>query len=125
MADDERSTPETIAPPWRSAPGPSPPAADVEDLLAPVGSEIDQARQVVELLEVILIEVSKELPRPRGIGTDVEIVDVIVPVGSNCGVIGHRIASRGPGLLPKLTKITTTTKTLCDLCDLGELRDQP
>jgi hypothetical protein len=67
----------TIAPPSRSGkigPGAAP---DVQDLLAAVGLEIDQPRQVVELLEVVLIEIGEELARPWLVGTDVEVVDVV------------------------------------------------
>ena len=40
-------------------------AADVEHPLAAVAVEVDQPRQMVQLLEVILIEIGEELARAR------------------------------------------------------------
>ena len=68
-------------------------AADVEDLLAAIRVEVDQPRQMVQLLEVVLIEIGEELPRPGRVGADVEIVDVMVPVVADGGVVhGHVMA---------------------------------
>ena len=89
MADEERSTPVTIAPPFanRDQVGPRA-AADVEDALAAIGVEVDQPRKMVQLLEVVLIEIREELPGPWDVDADVEIVDVTVPVVSDLAVVG-------------------------------------
>ena len=73
-------------------------AADVEHPLAAIGVEVDQPRQVVQLLEVVLIEIGEELPRARtGWRADVEIVDVVVPVVANGGVVGGHAWMRCAG----------------------------
>ncbi len=72
-------------------------AADVEHPLSAIAVEIDEPQQVVQLLEVILIEVGKEARRADGMGGDVEVVDVLVPVRAD--VSNGGTAGRGHALL--------------------------
>ena len=55
-------------------------APDVEHCLAAIAVEVDQPRQVMELLEVVLIQIRKELTRAWLVRADVQIMDVGVPV---------------------------------------------
>src|SRR5215218_1591823 len=55
-------------------------APDVEHAACRRASEFHQARQVVQLLEVILIKIGEEAGRPDGVPRDGQIVDVRVPV---------------------------------------------
>ena len=64
-------------------------APDVEHALSAVAIEVDEPREVVQLLEVVLIEFGEELFRAWNAGTDIKIVDMTVPVVSDGGVIGH------------------------------------
>jgi hypothetical protein len=45
--------------------------------------KVDQRRQVVELLEMILVEIRKELSCAGRVRADLEIVNVRVPVPSH------------------------------------------
>ena len=55
-------------------------AADVEHAPARGAGEFDEALQVVQLLEVILIQIGEEAGRADLVSRDREIVDVRVPV---------------------------------------------
>ena len=58
-------------------------APDLENAAASVSVKADETRQVMKLLEVILIEVVEESARPDGMTRDLEIVDVLIPVRPN------------------------------------------
>src|SRR5690606_4436711 len=76
---------------------------DVDHVTAAPGVEVDEAQQVVELFEVVLVEVGEEAGRARLVGTDLEIVDVTVPVAADVGTCraSHRARSyQGPAPVP-------------------------
>ena len=56
---------------------------DLENAAPSVTVKADETRQVMKLLEVILIEVVEESARPDGMTRDLEIVDVLIPVRPN------------------------------------------
>jgi glycerol-3-phosphate dehydrogenase len=58
-------------------------ASHFEHATSPELMERNQARQMVQLLEVILLEIGKESWRAGGMARDVQIVYVGVPVGAN------------------------------------------
>lgn len=58
----------------------SDPAAHLEERPSPIAFEIDEAGQVTELVEPILVEIGEELLRPRSVGSHLEVVDPLVPV---------------------------------------------
>ena len=62
-------------------------AADVEHALAFHAVEGHEAQQVVELLEMILVQVTEERRRARRLAADLEVVDVSIPVVADvsCG----------------------------------------
>jgi hypothetical protein len=51
-----------------------------------VVAEADQAREVMQLLEVILVQIGEEPRRPDRVLRDLEIMNVLVPVGADGGV---------------------------------------
>ena len=55
-------------------------AADVEDALAGEPVEVDEAEQVVQFVEVVLVEIGEKAWRPHRVNRDVEVVDTPVPV---------------------------------------------
>src|SRR5215213_2145468 len=55
-------------------------AANFEDAFAVVAVEIHQPKQVVQLLEVILIEILEKARGADGMCRDLEVVYVLVPV---------------------------------------------
>src|SRR6476620_6825994 len=59
------------------------PATDLEYRFAAISVEIDEPQQMVQLFEVILIEICKELARSNRMAGDREIVDVPLPVGAH------------------------------------------
>ncbi len=58
----------------------SDPAADLEERLSPIAFEIDEAGEVTELVETVLVEVVEELLRSRSVASHLEVVDPLVPV---------------------------------------------
>jgi glycerol-3-phosphate dehydrogenase len=56
-------------------------APHFEDGQTPVIVEVHQPEQVVQLLEVVLVQVVEETARPHRMPGDLEIVDVLLPVG--------------------------------------------
>ena len=58
-------------------------AAHFENPASAISVEVDEAQQVMELLEVILIEIVEEPARPDRMLRDLEIVDVPLPVRAN------------------------------------------
>ena len=58
-------------------------AAHVEHVAPAPRVEIDQSQQMVQLLEVIRVEIGKEVGTARRVPADVEIVDVRVPVSAH------------------------------------------
>ena len=95
MADDDRSTPVTTAPPLanraRSVPAPQPTSSTRR---AAIPVEVDEPQQVVQLLEVVLVEVGEEPRRPDRVSRDLEIVDVPVPVVADVGSCGDPNVTR-------------------------------
>jgi hypothetical protein len=63
--------------------------SDFEDLLAAMGVELDEAQQVMKLLEMVVIEIVKESARSDGMPCDLEIVNVLFPIGPNFVGRGH------------------------------------
>ena len=61
------------------------PAPDLEDPLAAPSIEVDQAQQVMQLLEMVLIQIAEEPRRPDGMRGDLEIVNMVIPVRTNVG----------------------------------------
>jgi glycerol-3-phosphate dehydrogenase len=57
------------------------PAADLEEGFSPIAFEIDEAGEVPELVEPILVEIGEELPGSRSVAGHLEVVDALVPVG--------------------------------------------
>ena len=90
MADGARSTPVTTAPPLanraRSTPAPQPTSSTAEPAIA---VEVDEPQQVMQLLEVILVEIVEEPARPDRMPRDLEIVNVMLPVGADLVDGGH------------------------------------
>ena len=58
-----------------------------------IAVEVDQPKQVVQLLEVVLVEIGEEARRAHRVVRDLEIVDVMVPVAAD---LGGRRAAAGP-----------------------------
>src|SRR5438876_210639 len=56
---------------------------DLENAAPPVSVKADETRQVMKLLEVILIEVVEESARADRMPRDLEIVNMLIPVRSN------------------------------------------
>ena len=61
------------------------PASNFEHTATGVAIEADEAKQVMELLEVILVEIGEEAGRSDRVRRDLEIVNVTVPVLANVG----------------------------------------
>ena len=55
-------------------------AADFEHAASAIAVEVDQAQQVVQLLEMVLVEVVEEPARADRMRRDLQVVDVLVPV---------------------------------------------
>ncbi len=75
-------------------------ASHIEHTAAALSVEIDEAQQVVKLLEVVRVEVLKEARRSRRVGRDGEVVDVIVPIRADPAAqrAGVRRSSHGQEL---------------------------
>ncbi len=58
-------------------------AADFEQFLIAEAVEVDQARQVMQLVEPIVVEVVEELARADRLRGHLQIVDALVPVVLN------------------------------------------
>ena len=65
-------------------------AADLEHRTAAPAAEIDEAQQMVKLLEMILIEVVEKPARADRVLRDLEIVDVLLPVFAHLVDRRHR-----------------------------------
>ncbi len=50
--------------------------------------EVNQPRQMVQLLEMILIEIGEEARGADRVAGDLEVVDVMIPVVADLRVIG-------------------------------------
>ena len=57
------------------------PQPTLEHALAAKAVEVDQSRQVVQLVEAVVVEIVEELARAHRVGGHLEIVDARVPVG--------------------------------------------
>jgi hypothetical protein len=66
-------------------------ASDLQDTAAGESIERYEARQMVELLEMVLLEVGKKSGRPRRVRRDLEIVDVRFPIRTNVALRDGRI----------------------------------
>ncbi len=71
------------------------PAADVEHGLAGQPVKWHQAKQMMELVEVVFVEIVEEPGRTRLMTRDRQIVDVLVPVTANPAVDAIRRAGAG------------------------------
>lgn len=58
-------------------------AADIEHRFAAVAREVDETREVVQLLEVIGIEIVEESRRADRMPGDLEVMNVPLPVAAN------------------------------------------
>ena len=85
---DTRHVGAAFGKPYQVRPGA---AADFEDALSTVAVEVDQLRQVVQLFEVVLIEIGEETRRAHRMTGDLEIVNVLVPIVANGGVVGGHL----------------------------------
>lgn len=61
------------------------PTPDFEHAATGVAIEVDEAEQVMEFFEVILVQIGEEAGRSDGMRCDLEIVNVTVPVLANVG----------------------------------------
>ena len=66
-------------------------AADLEHRAAAPAAKIDEPKQVVKLLEMILIEVVEEAARSDRMPGDLEVVDVPFPVFAHLFDSSHRL----------------------------------
>jgi hypothetical protein len=57
--------------------------ADLEQVAAAVAGKIDDARQVVELVEAVAVQLLEEFGRAYRVRGDLEIMNVLVPVGGD------------------------------------------
>ena len=65
-------------------------ASDLEHAAAAILIERHEPRQMVQLLEMILLEIGEEAGRARRMRRDVEVVNVRVPVRAH-GALGRRV----------------------------------
>ena len=65
------------------------PASHFENVFPPAAVEWHELEQMMELLEMIVIEVVEEAARSNRMFRDLEIVNVMVPVGADLVCCGH------------------------------------
>ena len=81
-------------------------AADLEHALAGKAVEVDQPRQVVQLVEAVVVEIVEELARAHRVGGHLEIVDARVPVGGDVGGSGGAVRPARGRVHPAIVKYT-------------------
>ena len=80
---DARDTADHRAPPGEADQVGAGAAADIEHPLTVVAVEADQPRQMVQLLEVILVQVAEESGSADRMGRDLQVVDMVIPVSTD------------------------------------------